>query len=534
MMRYSMVLVLFLFGCASSTVESNNFDPLSMNAAQISQGIRAGSLTSVEVVNAYLKRIDELDRKGPKVQSIIALNPNVLAEARQLDEEAKQGRYRGALHGLPVLVKDNIETKELPTTAGSLALAANKTNRDAPIIANLRNQGAIILGKTNLSEWANFRSRDSISGWSGIGGQTRNPHSLDRSACGSSSGSGAAIAAQFAALAIGTETNGSIMCPAAMNGIVGFKPTVGLLSRTHIVPISSTQDTAGPMTRTVTDAALMLTAMAGSDPKDAATTKADSVKADYVAALQGDIKGMRIGVMRFAQGSIPSVQSVFDEALKVLEAKGAVLVDIDEFNAPQDIWPKALNVLQTEFKATLNEYLADASPQVKARSLAQLIAFNQSSERELALFDQSLFDASEQTKGIKDPTYLEDLASIRTATRDEGIDKLMAEHNVSVMVMPSRPPAFLIDAVFGDSYPGGSVGAGWLAAIAGYPISTVPMGEVKGMPLGLGVIGKAWDDATVLKVSYIYEQGSNKIVTPEFARSAFEKQQTKGALAPHK
>lgn len=533
MMRYSVFLVVFLLGCSATVTSKTEINVLSMSGHKMAEAIQNGSLTSEHVVQTYLARIESMDRSGPRVQSIIALNPNALKEARQRDEEVRQGNIRGALHGIPVLVKDNIETIELPTTAGSLALVDNLTNRDAPIIARLRQQGAIILGKTNLSEWANFRSNDSISGWSGLGGQTRNPHSLDRSACGSSSGSGAAVAAQFSPLAIGTETNGSIMCPSAMTGIVGFKPTVGLLSRSHIVPISSTQDTAGPMTRNVKDAALMLTAMAGTDPKDSATENADKFKTDYVAALEGDIKGLRIGVMRFAQGNIPAVTKVFEEALGVLEEQGAILIDITDYKAPKGMWPKALNVLETEFKVTLNEYLAVSAPAVKTRTLADLIDFNQSSAREMALFDQSLFDSSEKTKGLSDPEYLEALKTILSATREQGIDKLLAEHDVSVMVMPSRPPSFLIDAVFGDSYPGGSVGAGWLAAIAGYPIATVPMGEVKGMPVGLGVLGKAWDDATVLKVSYVYEQASNKIIVPAFADGPFEKEQTKRAMRPY-
>lgn len=533
MKRYSVLLVLFLFGCTATATSNKNIDVQSLSAAEMSEGIRSGQMSSEQIVRAYLSRIEKMDRQGPNVQSIIALNPDALNEARQRDEEVRQGKVRGDLHGIPFLVKDNIETIELPTTAGSLALAANETKRDAPIIARLRAQGAIVLGKTNLSEWANFRSNDSISGWSGIGGQTRNPHSLDRSACGSSSGSGAAIAAQFAPLAIGTETNGSIMCPAAMNGIVGFKPTVGLLSRTHIVPISSTQDTAGPMTRSVKDAALMLTAMAGTDPVDQATVLADTSKTDYAAALDGNIKGMRIGVMRFAQGNVPGVTSAFEEALQVLENKGAILVDITDFKPPQGMWPKALKVLETEFKVTLNHYLENSAEAVKTRTLASLIEFNNNSEREQVLFDQSLFISSEATKGLQDPDYLEALDTILSATRDQGIDKLLAEHNVSVLVMPSRPPSFLIDAVYGDTYPGGSVGAGWLAAIAGYPIVTVPMGEVKGLPIGFGVIGQAWDDAKVLNVGFAYEQASKKILQPRFAEGPFDLEQTQNAMRPY-
>lgn len=533
MKRYSFLFVLFLFGCTATTTSHKKVDVLSLTASEMAAGIRAGNVSSEQIVQAYLARIEQMDRQGPSVQSIIALNPNALKEARQRDEEVRQGKVKGELHGVPFLVKDNIETRELPTTAGSLALASNDTKRDAPIIAGLRAQGAIVLGKANLSEWANFRSNDSISGWSGIGGQTRNPHSLDRSACGSSSGSGAAIAAQFAPLAIGTETNGSIMCPSAMNGIVGFKPTVGLLSRTHIVPISSTQDTAGPMTRTVKDAAMMLSAMAGSDAADPATAKADKEKTNYAAALTGNIKGMRIGVMRFAQGNVKGVTSAFEEALKVLEKQGAVLVDIDDFSPPKDMWPKALKVLETEFKVTLNHYLANSAQSVKTRSLSDLIEFNNNNSRETALFDQSLFLSSEKTKGLQDPDYVDALNTILSATREQGIDKMLAEHNVSVLVMPSRPPTFLIDAVYGDSYPGGSVGAGWLAAIAGYPIVTVPMGEVKGLPIGFGVIGKAWDDANVLNVGFAYEQASNKIILPSFAKGPFDLEQTKAAMRPH-
>lgn len=528
MWRFSIVLVLFLFGCVSSQTKS--VDVLELDATKIAQGIRDGNLTSEGVVSAYLQRIAALDSD---IQSIIALNPNALSEARELDVEAQKGQFRGTLHGIPVLVKDNIETRELPTTAGSLALLENDSKRDAPIISRLRAQGAIILGKTNLSEWANFRSNDSISGWSGVGGQTRNPHSRDRSACGSSSGSGAAIAAQFAPLAIGTETNGSVMCPSAMNGIVGFKPTVGLLSRTYIVPISSTQDTAGPMTRSVRDAALMLTAMAGGDSNDAATQQADSKKADYVASLDSNLNDIRIGVMRFAQGDIPGVTEAFEQSLKVLSSNGATLVDIKEFKPAEGMWPKALLVLETEFKVTLNAYLAASAPEVSSRTLSDLIAFNNNSQRETALFDQSLFVSSEKTKGLGDQTYLDALAFIQKATREEGIDKLLRENNVDVLVMPSRPPAFLIETVFGDQYPGGSVGAGWLAAIAGYPIITVPMGEVKGLPVGFGVMGKAWDDALVMKVGYAFEQATQKIVTPTFVSGPFESERTQAAMRPY-
>ncbi|MEL7454063.1 MAG: amidase family protein, partial [Pseudomonadota bacterium] len=373
-------------------------------ASDLAIKIRNGEVSAEDALLAYLARIDANDRQGANLQSIIALNPNALAEARRLDREARAGQFRGRLHGVPVLVKDNIETKELPTTAGSMALLANDTGRDAPIVARLRAEGAIILGKTNLSEWANFRSNRSISGWSAVGGLTRNPHSLDRSACGSSSGSGAAIAANFAPLALGTETNGSITCPAAMTGTVGFKPTIGLLPRTHIVPLSPVQDSAGPMTRTVRDAALMLTIMAGTDADDPATKLADEKRIDYVEALERDLTGLRIGVFRWAEGDRPAISSAFSEAVAVLEKEGATLVDISEFEPDPVMWMSGDTVLRTEFKHALNAYLADTAPAVTVRSLNDLIAFNlEQADRELALFDQSILIESADAPALDDP-----------------------------------------------------------------------------------------------------------------------------------
>ncbi|WP_242698665.1 amidase [Alteromonas sp. 5E99-2] len=501
----------------------------SLSGGEIANAIASHKVTSEAVVSYYLKRIQQLDGK---VNSIIALNPNALAEAREKDKEIGNKKKLGRLHGVPVLIKDNIETKELPTTAGSLALALNKTERDAPIVARLRAEGAIILGKTNLSEWANFRSNDSISGWSAVGGQTRNPFSLDRSPCGSSSGTGAAIASQFAPLGIGTETNGSVMCPSAMNGIVGFKPTVGLMPRTHIVPISFTQDTAGPMTRSVKDAALMLSVMAGSDSGDKASALADKNADNYVEKLDGNIKGLRIGVLRWSQGNRPAITDAFNQAVDVVKQAGASIVDIESFDAPEGLGRDELLVLETEFKHSLNAYLADAAPDVKYRSLEEVIKFNESSEREMALFDQSLMHSSQEKPPIDGKEYQDALANILTGTREKGIDLLLKEHNVDVLMMPSRPAAFLIDPVYGDNYPGGSVGAGWLAAIAGYPIITVPMGSDKGLPLGVGFMSGAWNDAQVLQVGYAYEQGSKKIMTPTFAQSGFELDATKDGLAP--
>jgi amidase len=506
-------------------------DPVQMFAYEQASLIAQGKLKSADLVLAYLNRINELDREGPNVQAILSLNLNALNEAKAKDKMVAEGKTLGMLHGVPVLVKDNVETSELVTTAGSLALQNNDTKRDAPIIAKLKAEGAIILGKTNLSEWANFRDGDSISGWSAMGGQTRNPHSLDRTPCGSSSGSGAAIAAQFASLAIGTETNGSIICPSTMNGIVGFKPTVGLMSRTHIVPISVTQDTAGPMTRSVKDAALMLTAMAGTDPKDPATEMADLKKVDYVAGLDASLKGKRIGVLRSTQTEHPEIVKAFNEALSVLKKQGAVLVDIDNFETPEGFWDKSLQLLLIEFKHELNKYLASTPDTVSTRTLEDLINFNQKNERQLVLYGQSLFIDAQEKEGYNEE-YKEIVEFLRKATRDDGIDGLLKQYDVDLLVSPSQTPAFLIDPVYGDSFPGGFAGAGWMAAIAGYPHATVPMGHKKGLPFGMSFMASAYSDALVLNVAYQYEQASHKIMKPSFAQGAISHPSLKEAMAP--
>lgn len=504
-----------------------------MTASDLAAAIRTGEIKAEDAVRAHLSRINAYDDAGPMIQSVIALNTNALAEARTLDSEAGEGRFRGALHGVPILIKDNIETLELPTTAGSLALKENVTGRDAPIIARLRQEGAIILGKTNLSEWANFRSNKSISGWSGVGGLTRNPHSLDRSACGSSAGSGAAVAAFFAPLALGTETNGSITCPAAMNGIVGYKPTVGLLPRTHIVPLSPRQDSAGPMTRTVRDAALMLTIMAGSDPEDPATISADDHRRDYVDTLDEGINGMRIGVFRWAEGNNTAVSSAFSDALDVLVEQGAVLVEITEFEPDPVMFITSDSVLQIEFKQALNSYLSNAAPNVSVRSLSDLIAFNEAhADRELALFDQSTLIKAENSPNTDEPDYIANASAITTAARTNGVDKIMRDHNVQVLVMPSAKSASPIDFAFTSRPAGGPVGAGWLAAMAGYPSLSVPMGDHLDLPLGLMIVGTAWDDATVLTVGHTYETHAEKSLLPSFANGPFEMSAIAAVMRP--
>jgi len=504
---------------------------LELSASEQARLIRDGKLSSSALVAAYLARIKAMDREGPQIQSILSLNPNALDEARQKDKELSAGKAIGRLHGIPILVKDNIETIELPTTAGAIALAQNSTNRDAPIIAKLRAEGAIILGKTNLSQWANFRSNDSVSGWSALGGQTRNPHSLDRTPCGSSSGSGAAIAAQFASLAIGTETNGSIICPSAMNGIVGVKPTVGLLSRRHIVPISITQDTAGPMTRSVEDAALMLSIMAGSDEQDAYTREADGRKQDYTKGLDKPLSGKRIGMFTSVQSEHPEIIQAFEDSANIIRDLGGEIVPMEKFDTPEGFWAKALSLLLIEFKHELNLYLKEAAPAVTARSLAELIVFNQNNKREMSMFDQSLFLQSQETTGY-DEEYTETRAFLQNATRSQGIDHLLKTYKIDAIMMPSQTPAFLIDPVYGDSFAGGFAGAGWLAAISGYPHVSVPMSTMKGLPVNLSFIGKAWDEGLLLNLAYLFEKESKAIVKPSFANSAYEHPYFKEAMRP--
>ena len=474
----------------------------------------SGTASAESLTRAYLARIAALDRKGPRLNAVIALNPHALADARALDAERKAGHVRGPLHGIPILLKDNIETADgTATTAGSLALKDNITHRDAPLAKRLTDAGAVILGKANLSEWANFRSTRSISGWSGVGGLVRNPHGLDRSACGSSAGSGAAVAAALAAGAVGTETDGSITCPAAINGVVGLKPTVGLVSRTHVVPISASQDTAGPMTRHVADAAAMLTAMAGSDPADPATQEADARKTDYLKALDaGSLKGARIGILRIGAGRQPEADAVFAKALAVLKAAGATLVEV---KAPdtEAIGAAEQIILRNEFKAGINAYLASTDPaRVKTRTLADLIAFNTAEPRELALFGQEIFITSQAGSGLDDPAYLKAKETARRLAGPEGIDRLLTEANVEVLVGFSGPTG-VVDPVNGTRLFGPPA---TLAAVSGYPHLTVPMGAVSGLPVGLSFIGPAWSEARLLSLGYAFEQATHARITPTF------------------
>jgi amidase len=470
--------------------------------------------------------LERIARINPQLNAVIAVDPTALDQAQAVDS----GTLRGPLAGQPVLLKDNIEAAgSLPTTAGSLALANNVTNRDAPLVARLRAAGAVILGKTNLSEWANIRSSHSISGWSAVGGQTRNPWALDRNTCGSSSGSGAAVAAGIVRYAIGTETDGSVTCPASINGIVGLKPTVGLVSRTHIVPISHSQDTAGPMTQTVREAADLLTVIAGSDPADSATAGADAHKTDYAAGLDaGSLKGKRIGVLRFASGRL--LDPAFETALAILREQGAVLVDIKKFDDSK-IGKNENLVLQTELKADMAKYLKSSPAPIAVRTLADLIAFDKDHAAvEMPLFGQDYFEDSEKAKGLDDPAYKKARQASFDAAGPNGIDRLLKQYHVVALVGPTAGPAWKIDAVLSDQYSEG--GAGSLAAVAGYPHLTVPMGLVKGLPVGLSFMGPKWSDGMLLSLGYAYEQARGPFPTPQFYPSIEQSPDIAPSLEP--
>ena len=529
---YAVAAGISISGCSPSTEssvmtpQSNILQPELAETDFRAKGIIAGSLP--EVINAlntgkissqalvklYIERIEKIDKNGPKLQSILALNPDVLAIAQKLDKQRAAGEIIGPLHGVPVLLKDNIETKDrIATTAGALALKDNITGRDSPLVAGLRAQGAIILGKTNLSQWANFRSEGSMSGWSALGGQVKNPHMLDRNPCGSSSGSGAATAASLAAASVGTETNGSVICPSNANGIVGFKPTVGIVPQQYIIPISVSQDTAGTMTKTVMGAALMMNAMATTTPNT-----------DYSAGLTKDaLKGVRVGVLNFAKGDSAPILEHFKTALSDLKDAGAILVDIDERpETPNNFGGMSYDILKYEFKDGLKTYLASTSPaQVSTRNLQQLIDFNEAhKEIELALFDQSIFVASQAMDSLESEEYQTAIQIVQTSTRQEGIDRLLQEHNVQVLLAPSGPTVPIVDPINGDVWPNSWPGYGSHAARAGYPHVSVPMGGIHGISVSLSFIGGENADAEILTYAYAYEQHSLRRLEPQYLKNA--------------
>jgi amidase len=482
--------------------------------------MKAGALTARRLTQAYLDRIDALDRKGPALRSVIETNPDALSIADGLDAERKASGPRGPLHGIPILLKDNLDTADrMTTTAGSLALAGSIPLRDSFVAERLRRAGAVLLGKANLSEWANIRSSHSSSGWSGRGGQCRNPYALDRNPCGSSSGSGSAVSANLCAAAIGTETDGSIVCPSTANGLVGIKPTLGLVSRAGIIPIAHSQDTAGPMARTVRDAAILLGAIAGPDPRDAATADAGRAPKDYTSFLdEGGLRGARIGVARKYFGFHAGVDKVMEAALAEIKKRGAELVDPADIPHTGEYDETELTVLLYELKADLNTYLASLGPQAPVRTLADVIAFNEAHPREeMPYFGQDLFIKAQEKGPLTDLAYVEALARNRRLAALEGIDAVMAQHKLDAIVAPTGGPAWMTDLVDGDHFGGGMSTP---PAVAGYPHVTVPAGYVFGLPVGISFVGRAWAEPGLVKLAYAFEQATRARRAPALRPSA--------------
>jgi amidase len=476
-----------------------------------------GGLTVVVAVQGCLERIDRLDKRGPAINAVIELNPQALAIAAARDAELRAGRPRGPLHGIPVLLKDNIDSADqMKTSAGSLALAHSTARRDARIVERLRQAGAVILGKTNLSEWANFRSTRSTSGWSARGGLTKNPHVLDRNTSGSSSGTAAALAAGFAPLGVGTETDGSIISPSSVCGIVGIKPTVGLCGRSGIIPISPSQDTAGPMARTVADAAALLGALAAVDPLDPATHEpARRAESDYTRYLDArGLAGARLGVPRNLAGFHPDVDRAFDRAILAMKDAGAVILDELALPTAQKFDDAELDVLLYEFKASITTYLAALGPGNPVKTLVDLIAFNQAQrDREMPWFGQELFERAQKKGPLNQPAYRAARDQCVKMARQEGLDLLLGQHRLDAIIVPSNQPAWITDLLNGDHVTGGNTS---FAAVAGYPSITVPMGFTHDLPLGLSFIGPAWSEGTLIKLAYAFEQQTHARQPPHF------------------
>jgi len=503
----------------SATVAPFEFDEVALAALQ--QGMKSGQLSARSIAEKYLARIDAVDKHGPAINAIIELNPDALDIADALDRERRTKGPRGPLHGVPVLIKDNIATRDrMQTTAGSLALVGSAAPRDAFVAKKLRDAGAVILGKTNLSEWANIRSSHSTSGWSGRGGQTHNPYALDRNPSGSSSGSAAAVTANLCAVAIGTETDGSIVSPASVNGIVGIKPTVGLLSRAGIIPIAHSQDTAGPMARTVTDAAILLGALAGVDGNDVATlaSRGHSV-ADYTASLNSrGLAGARLGVVRKLFGFQEATDKLINDALDVLKQQGAILVDPADIANFDQISDPELQVMLYELKTDLNAYLAQLGDAAPVHTLEDIIEFNQQhAQQEMSFFGQDLFLKAASKGSLYRKEYLDALDKCKSLMRDEGIDLVMDKFKLDALVAPTGAPAWLTDHIDGDHDVGGSSTP---AAVAGYPHITVPAGFVDGLPVGLSFFGRAWSEPLLIKFAFAFEHATLRRRPPKFLATA--------------
>lgn len=506
--------------------------PPAYSLDELREGYSETRFSVEDVVTAYLARIEILDRHTAiPLQSIITLNENALEDARAADRLARSGAALPPLHGVPILVKDNIETRELPTTAGSILLMENSNGRDATVIARLREAGAIILGKTNMSEWSDARSSVSVYGWSAVGGQTRNPHGLDRTPCGSSSGSAVAVAALLSPVALGTDTGGSILCPAAVNGVIGFRPTIGLLPRTHIVPLTNSFDTPGPISRTVKDIALLLDIMAGTDTNDPLTADADARRESYTASLEQGISEMRIGVLGWSRGRNPQIDVLFDEALQHLQDAGAELVMIQRVEQPEFAARAFVYAVQTEAKVELDRYLSTTTQKVQTRSLDQVIEANRSEPREMMLFGQEKFEQTATTKGLEDPDYKQAMFILTEQLARGGMDRLMEQYTLDLLVAPAGSPAFPLDLIHTD-YADGANQAGWIPTLARYPGVVVPMGAVYGLPVGILFTAPPWSDATLLRVAYAYEQRSQEIRIPTFRESSLTDPEVASALKP--
>ncbi|HXH61141.1 MAG TPA: amidase, partial [Fimbriimonadaceae bacterium] len=491
------------------------FDLDEKTVSDLQGAVKSGEESAESITQKYLDRIEEIDRNGPGVNSIIETNPDAMKIARELDAERRAKGPRGPLHGMPILLKDNIETKDrMMTTAGSLALVGNYAADDSFIAARLRKAGAIILGKTNLSEWANFRSTHSTSGWSGRGGQTKNPYILDRNPCGSSSGSGAAAAANLCAFAVGTETDGSIVCPSNNNGLVGIKPTLGLVSRTGIIPLSHSQDTAGPMARTVRDAAALLNVLGGKDDRDAAS-KGFRGEADYTKFLdKNGLKGARIGVARKFFGFSDSVDKVMESAIDAMKQLGAEIIDPADLPSQGKYDDTEFDVLLYDFKADINAYLTRPGMKIKPKSLEDLIKFDEENkDKEMPFFGQEVFLMAQEKGPLTEQKYIDALEANHRLSRDEGIDAVVKEHKVDAIIAPTGGPAWTTDLINGDHFTGGSSTP---AAVSGYPAITVPAGFVRGLPIGITFFGPAWSEATLIKLAYAFEQETKVRNAPKF------------------
>ncbi|PYR94524.1 MAG: amidase [Acidobacteria bacterium] len=488
------------------------------SVAQLQEWMTSGRYTARQITDLYLKRIEEIDRRGPELRAVIEINPDATSIADGLDAERLAKGPRGPLHGIPVLIKDNIDTADrMQTTAGSLALEGEPALVDAFLVQRLRAAGVVVIGKTNLSEWANFRSTHSSSGWSGRGGQVKNPYALDRNPCGSSSGTGAAIAANLAAVGVGTETDGSIVCPSAAIGLVGIKPTLGLVSRTGIVPIAHSQDTAGSMARSVADAAALLTAMTGVDPADPDSVRSRGhIARDYTSSLDaGALKGARVGVARKQYfGYSAATDELMDRAIADLKAQGATIVDPADIPTASKLDACENEVLLYEFKADVKKYLAARGRSVRVHSLEELIAFNEREKtREMPYFGQELFIQAQKKGPLTSPAYRAALTKCRALARQQGIDLVMGRHTLDALIAPTGSPAWTTDLVNGDHFLGASSTPG---AVAGYPSITVPAGDVRGLPVGISFIGRAWSEPRLIALAYAYEQATKHRRVPQF------------------